>query len=85
MATIAVNPAVSDSYFSIEGQSRLTPFEAIYLVELAYDLAKERALSREEVPAKHEIVDMLRRTEDAYPGWHFYDYETWVKNTFRKD
>ena len=82
MASFTVNPIASDSYYSIEGQSRLTSFEAIYLLELALDLAKKKAVSKENMPKRYEIAGLLKKMEESHPNWHFYDYELWIRCMF---
>jgi len=85
MASFTVNPIASDSYYSIEGQSRLTSFEAIYLLELALALIKRGASSSEEIPSRYEIAGHLKSLEDMHPNWHFYDYEICIKNMYEKE
>lgn len=63
-----------------EGKSRLTPFEATYLVELWCNIVESHLY----INSKYRLLvcDTLRELEWRNPDWHFRDFENWVKGHF---
>lgn len=63
-----------------EGKSRLTPFEAMYLVELWCNIVEDHLY----ITSKYRLLvcDTLRELEWRNPDWHFNDYKNWIENKF---
>ena len=62
--------------FKVEGQSKLTPFEAMYVARGAQLVInhshEEKSLSG--------ILGMLIEMEKKHPDWHFEDWVKWTRN-----
>ena len=70
----------------VEGQSRLTPFESIYIYNLLCkrteeDIKKEGmgVDSRARTKIGIKVAELLANTENKNPDWHFNDWVDWVE------
>ena len=67
-----------------EGKSRLTPFEALYLLELWCDIVEREGNFYFGAKYRMDVCDTLREIEYRNPDWHFNDFENWIKDRFGK-
>ena len=70
--------------FREEGKSRLTPFEALYLLELWCDIVEREGSFYFGAKYRMDVCDTLREMEYKNPDWHFNDFENWIKDRFSK-
>ena len=72
-----------DSRFVEEGKSRLTPFEAQYLLYLALELRvgtpDGHDSKRVSYHARVEFLKELIELERQHPDWHFDDFELYIR------
>lgn len=69
-----------------EGKSRITPFEALYLLELGcHQLTLDHQaqcngdVGTVSTQARVQIAEALKNLERENPGWHFDNFELWVR------
>lgn len=67
-----------------EGKSRLTPFEALYLLELWCDIVEREGSFYFGAKYRMDVCETLREMEYRNPDWHFNDFENWIKDRFSK-
>ena len=67
-----------------EGKSRLTPFEALYLLELWNNIIEEQGSYYVGSKYRVKVLETLREMEYRNPDWHFNDFENWIKDRFGK-
>ena len=69
--------------FRVEGKSRLTPFQAMYLVELWCSFPEKEGYQINSVYRK-KVCDVLKEVEYRKSNWSFGDYEKWITDRFSK-
>ena len=69
-----------------EGRSRITPFEALYLLELGcHQLTLDHQaqcngdIGTVSTQVRVQIAEALKNLECENPDWHFDDFELWVR------
>ena len=90
MTTTTYNTAIIDlndqpkAVLREEGKSRLTPFEALYLLELWCNILEEEGSYYVGSKYRMMTLEALREVEYRNPDWHFSDFENWLKDKFSK-
>lgn len=83
MPTVNINNNNDNTRLKVEGESRLTPFEALYLLELACMLRVGTPDGKMEKHITHSarvsFLNDLIEQERLHPEWHFNDFELWVR------
>ena len=69
--------------FKEEGKSRITPFQAMYLVELWCSFPEKAGYQINSV-YRREVCDTLMEAEYRNEDWSFGDYEKWITDRFSK-
>lgn len=67
-----------------EGKSRLTPFEALYLLELWCEIVERDEILYLGSKYRKKVCEVLREIEYRNPDWHLEDFENWIKDRFAK-
>ena len=88
METMTVNiKDMEPGIIKVEGQSRLTPFEAIYILKLVCrrteeDISKEGVEVNDKVRIKIgvKVAELLTEMENKHPDWHLNDWVEWAEN-----
>lgn len=69
--------------FREEGKSRLTPFQAMYLVELWCSFPEKEGYQINSV-YRMKVCDVLKEVEYRNSDWSFDDYGKWIIDRFSK-
>lgn len=67
----------------VEGQSRLTPLQAINLIEHWCSIVEMRGL-RVGSLYRFRVCGILIELENRNENWHFKDFVEWINNRFSK-
>jgi len=66
-----------------EGKSRLTPCQAMYLVELWCSFPESKGYEINSIYRK-KVCEVLKEVEYRKSDWSFDDYEKWIIDRFSK-
>ena len=76
----------------VEGQSRLTPFESIYIFKLVCrkteeDIKKEvlSVDNKARMKIGIKVAELLANTENKHPDWHYTDWVEWAEGLGNED
>lgn len=72
----------------LEGYSKLSPFEALYLVELGLNQVQEECLAKTgykgiiHAETRLDFIKDLIELENTHPDWTFDDFELYIRKNY---